>query len=81
MLIDTHCHLDDARLIGDEEAILEKAREMGVETLVTIGTDETTSAAAAKIAARYPGKIYHTIGAHPSDVDRFDDEILKTIEQ
>ena len=81
MLIDTHCHLDDVRLIGDEDAVLQKAREMDVETLVTIGTDEITSAAAAKIAARHPGKIYHTIGAHPSDVDRFDEDILKTIEQ
>jgi TatD DNase family protein len=81
MLIDTHCHLDDVRLIGDEEAVLQKAREMGVETLVTIGTDEQTSAAAAKIAARHPGKIYHTVGAHPSDVDRFDEDILKVIEK
>jgi TatD DNase family protein len=81
MLIDTHCHLDDVRLIGDEEAVLQKAREMGVETFVAIGTDEQTSAAAAKIAARHPGKVYHTVGAHPSDVDRFDEEILKIIEK
>ncbi len=81
MLIDTHCHLDDVRLIGDEEAVLQKAREMGVGLMVTIGTDEQTSAAAAKIAARHPGKIYHTVGAHPSDVDRFDEGILKTIEK
>jgi TatD DNase family protein len=81
MLIDTHCHLDDVRLIGDEEAVLQKAHEMGVETFVTIGTDEQTSAAAAKIAARHPGKIYHTVGAHPSDVDHFNEDILKIIEQ
>jgi TatD DNase family protein len=81
MLIDTHCHLDDVRLIGDEEAVLQKAHEMGVETFVTIGTDEQTSAAAAAIAARHPGKIYHTVGAHPSDVDRFDEEILRIVEK
>jgi len=81
MLIDTHCHLDDLRLIGDEEAVLQKAHEMGVDLFVTIGTDEQTSADAAKIAARHPGKIYHTVGAHPSDVDRFDESILQTIEK
>jgi TatD DNase family protein len=81
MLIDTHCHLDDLRLIGDEEAVLAKAKEMGVDLFVTIGTDEETSANAAKIAARHPGKIYHTVGAHPSDVDRFDETILRTIEK
>jgi TatD DNase family protein len=81
MLIDTHCHLDDVRLIGDEEAVLAKAKEMGVDLFVTIGTDEQTSANAAKIAARHPGKVYHTVGAHPSDVDRFDETILQQIEK
>jgi len=81
LLIDTHCHLDDERLIGDEEAVLQKAREMGVETMVTIGTDEKTSAAAAQIAQRYPGRIFHTVGAHPSDVDRFGDKELAEIER
>ncbi len=81
MLIDTHCHLDDIRLIGDEEQVLQKAHEMGVETFVTIGCDLQTSAAAAKIALRHPGKIYHTVGAHPSDVDRFEESELLLIER
>src|SRR5690349_18121293 len=81
MLIDTHCHLDDVRLMGDEEQVLQKAKEFGVELMVTIGTDEQTSAAAAKIAARHPGKVFHTVGAHPSDVDRFSELELSTIEK
>jgi len=80
-LIDTHCHLDDERLALDEEAVLQKAEEFGIETMVTIGTDEKTSAAAAKIASRYPGKIFHTVGAHPSDVDRFDEKELAEVER
>lgn len=81
MLIDTHCHLDDVRLIGDEEQVLGNAKEFGVELMVTIGTDEQTSAAAAKIASRHPGKVYHTVGAHPSDVDRFGEAELAEIER
>jgi TatD DNase family protein len=80
-LIDTHCHLDDERLIGDEEQVLQKAMEFGVETMVTIGTDEQTSAAAAKIAVRYPGRVFHTVGAHPSDVDRFGEKELAEVER
>jgi TatD DNase family protein len=80
-LIDTHCHLDDVRLMGDEASVLQKATEAGVELMVTIGTDESTSAAAAKIAAQNPGKIYHTVGAHPSDVDRFGEKELAEIER
>jgi TatD DNase family protein len=81
MLIDSHCHLDDERLSADEENVLEKAKENGVELLVTIGTDEKTSAAAAQIASRHPGRIYHTVGAHPSDVDRFGESELGEIER
>jgi TatD DNase family protein len=81
MLIDTHCHLDDERLRVDEEQVFQKASEFGVEMMVTIGTDEVTSAAAAKIAARHPGKIFHTVGAHPSDVDRFSEKELAEIEK
>jgi TatD DNase family protein len=80
-LIDTHCHLDDERLMGDEEQVLQKAKDFGVEFIVTIGTDEQTSAAAAKIASRHPGRVYHTVGAHPSDVDRFGESELAEIER
>ncbi|HJT24136.1 MAG TPA: TatD family hydrolase [bacterium] len=81
MLIDTHCHLDDERLAADEAQVLQKAKEYGVELMVTIGTDEKTSAAAAQIAARHPGHVFHTVGAHPSDVDRFGEAELSEIER
>ncbi len=80
-LIDSHCHLDDERLLADEENVFRKAMEYGVEILVTIGTDEITSAAAAQIASRHPGRVYHTVGAHPSDVDRFGEPELAEIER
>jgi TatD DNase family protein len=79
VLIDTHCHLDDERLAGDEAQVLQKAQEYGVEMMVTIGTDEKTSAAAVQIASRHPGRVFHTVGAHPSDVDRFGEVELAEI--
>jgi TatD DNase family protein len=81
MLIDAHCHLDDERLAGDEGAVLQRAREAGLEAMVTIGTDEKTSAAAAAVASRHPGFIHHTVGAHPSDADRFGEAELLEIER
>jgi TatD DNase family protein len=81
MLIDTHCHLDDERFAGEEDAVLARAQAEGVGLMVTIGTDEKSSAAAASIASRHPGVIYHTVGAHPSDVDRFGESELLEIER
>jgi TatD DNase family protein len=80
-LIDSHCHLDDERLAHDEELVLKNAREAGVEACVSIGTDETTSAAAAALAARHPRVVFHTIGAHPNDADRFGEGELREIER
>lgn len=80
-LIDTHCHLDDTRFAGEEDAVLERAKEASVEWMVTIGTDEKTSVAAAALAARHPGRVFHTVGAHPSDVDRFGETELAEVER
>ncbi len=80
-LIDTHCHLDDERLVGQENEVLQRCKEAGIETCVTIGTDEKTSAAAAALAGRHPGRVYHTIGAHPNDADRFSENDLIEIER
>jgi TatD DNase family protein len=81
MLIDTHCHLDDERFAGEEDAVLARAQADGIGLMVTIGTDEKTSAAAAALASRHPGVVYHTVGAHPSDVDRFGEPELLEVER
>ncbi len=81
MLIDTHCHLDDERLIGEEAEVLQRCQDAGVDICVTIGTDEKTSAAAAQVASRHPGTVFHTIGAHPNDADRFGEAELAEIER
>jgi TatD DNase family protein len=49
--------------------------------MVTIGTDPKTSAAAAALASRHPGRVFHTVGAHPSDVDRFGEAELLEVER
>ncbi len=72
MLIDTHTHLDDPRYDGDRDAMITRAREAGVTTLITIGCDLTTSRAAIGLAERYPF-VYASVGVHPHEVKRIDD--------
>jgi len=38
MLVDSHCHLDFADFDADRAALLMRARETGVKTMVTIST-------------------------------------------
>lgn len=72
MLIDTHTHLDDARYGSDREAMLERARAAGVETMVTIGCDLATSRSAVALAEQYPF-VYASIGVHPHEVKHIAD--------
>lgn len=73
MLIDTHTHLDDARYDGDREAVIARAREAGVDALITIGCDLATSRAAVELADRHQF-IYASIGVHPHEVGHIGDD-------
>lgn len=72
MLIDTHTHLDDARFDADREEMIARARDTGVETLITIGCDLATSQAAVALADRYPF-VYATVGVHPHEAQHVGD--------
>jgi TatD DNase family protein len=67
MLIDSHCHIDDARFYADREVMMTRARAAGVEHFVTIGCDLETSRAAAVLAHEHPF-ISATVGVHPHEV-------------
>src|SRR5205814_2296995 len=51
MLIDTHSHVSDPGFNADRAAVLARAREAGVGTMIDIGTDITTSRRALKLAS------------------------------
>lgn len=80
MLIDSHCHLDDERLISEIPQVLERARSAGVTRVVTIGTDEVSSRAACDIARANPGVVFHTVGAHPNEADRLSEDRVQAVE-
>lgn len=72
MLTDTHVHLDDPRYDSDRDAVIARAREAGVDTLITVSCDLATSRAAVELAERYPF-VYAAIGVHPHEVRQIGD--------
>jgi len=70
-LVDSHVHLDDAKFDSDREAVIERARAAGVESMLAIGTGNGTHHldVALRMADRYPF-IYATIGVHPHDASK-----------
>jgi TatD DNase family protein len=67
MLIDSHCHIDDARFDTDRQAMMSRACAAGVEHFVTIGCDLETSRAAVALTKEHPF-ISATVGVHPHEV-------------
>ena len=71
-LIDSHAHLDGKRFHGELDAVLDRAREAGVDTVMAIGTDLASSRRARDLAHSHRG-VWASAGVHPHDADRFDD--------
>ena len=67
MLIDTHAHLDYPEFAADLGAVLERARQAGVERVISIGTSVESSRRAVQLAQDHPA-IYAAIGVHPTAV-------------
>lgn len=58
MLVDTHCHLDSSNFDADREAVIERAREAGVTTLVAIDNPAL---------AEGRDNFFATAGVHPHE--------------
>jgi TatD DNase family protein len=66
MLVDSHCHLDFPDYAGERDAVVARAREAGVGTILTISTKLTTFDLVRDIAERFEG-LYCTVGVHPHE--------------
>jgi len=67
-LIDSHAHIDFPQFSDDREAMLERARDAGVGTLLAIGTGPGPEKLDAAIPfAEQHDWIYTSVGIHPHE--------------
>ncbi|HEY0614785.1 MAG TPA: TatD family hydrolase [Candidatus Elarobacter sp.] len=64
-MIDTHAHVHDRAFDPDREAMLARARERGVDAIVTVGCDLDDSRRACEVAETYG--LAATLGIHPHE--------------
>ena len=80
-VVDSHCHLDDNQFDADRDAVIERAREAGVERMMAIGTGGgPPDLEAALRLARQHDFIYATIGVHPHDAAKATPETFAAME-
>ncbi|MGA2525291.1 MAG: TatD family hydrolase [Smithellaceae bacterium] len=78
MLIDSHAHLEMKEFDHDREKVVERARQAGVDFVITVGTNLTLSRKAVELAERHEN-IYATVGIHPHDVVNTDNKTFDTL--
>jgi TatD DNase family protein len=68
MLIDSHAHIQGNEYANEVDAIIERAREAGVEKIIAVGGagDMSSNTAAIALTDSFPN-IYATVGMHPHD--------------
>ena len=69
MLIDSHCHLDAAEFDGDRQAVVDRARSLGVGTIVVPAVERANFAAVASVCREY-SCCRPAYGIHPMYVGR-----------
>ena len=81
-MIDSHAHLTDKAFACDDGVLL-RAKNAGVNTVVTLGWNVESSEQAMRFAEENEG-VYFASGVHPSDCEEFDngviDRLLKTFQ-
>jgi TatD DNase family protein len=64
-LFDTHVHLDDELFHGEVSAVVQRARDASVFTLLTVGTTRASSEMTVQIAREFP-HVYAAVGIQPN---------------
>jgi TatD DNase family protein len=75
--VDTHCHLDHHFDLSAATQVA-RAREVGVTTMVTVGTDMASSTEAVATARRHDG-VFAAVGVHPNDAMEATAPVLEVI--
>jgi TatD DNase family protein len=66
MLIDTHAHLEMREFKDDRDEVIQRAREAGVDYIITVGTTVESTRDAVMLADKHDF-IYAAVGIHPHE--------------
>ena len=79
-LIDTHCHLYDEAFDPEQDELVQKAKDSGIDTLLFPNVDLTTIDRMHDLCDRHPDFAFPMMGFHPTSVDEHYVENLKKTE-
>ncbi|MFT4692530.1 MAG: TatD family hydrolase [Verrucomicrobiia bacterium] len=77
---DTHAHITWPDFEDDLAGVVSRAKDAGIERIITIGTDLESSARAVEIAAKFD-EVFAVVGWHPGDVDEAPEDVRKELKE
>lgn len=80
MYFDTHAHLDDEQFTEDQEAVITRAKEAGIELIINVGCNIPSALNTVALTQKYEF-IYGAIGMHPHDAKELDEQSLAKLYQ
>lgn len=78
MLIDTHAHLYDKQFKNDQDQVVDRAHEAGVETIILPAVDVDSVYRALELCTRYKG-VYAMAAIHPTYIPEIRDQDFEEI--
>ena len=78
MIIDSHCHLTYEPMFSSLDETIRKAKENGVDYLLTISTEDKSFDSILNIINNYKS-VYGTYGIHPHEAKNHNEIKLKNI--
>jgi len=80
ILADSHCHLDDPQFDADREAVIERARAAGVETMLAVGSGPPDLEAGIRLAEGH-AQIVASVGVHPHETAKATPETFERLRE
>jgi TatD DNase family protein len=80
ILADSHCHLDDPQFDADREAVIERARAAGVETMLAVGSGPPDLEAGIRLAEGH-AQIVASVGVHPHEAAKATPETFERLRE
>ncbi|NQY62289.1 MAG: TatD family hydrolase [Alteromonadaceae bacterium] len=75
-MIDIGINLTNKRFDKDRDAMIERARSVGIRSMLVTGTSVIESQKADLLCQQYPQYLYSTAGVHPHDADHVANDYL-----
>lgn len=81
MLIDSHAHLTTSKYDEDRDAVIARSKDNGLVRMVEIGgVKDFEGNEAARLLAESEDIIYFTVGLHPHDASKFNEDDWRRLE-